>query len=79
MRTFSREDPDRQVKLGFTDTLLTLRNFRFDVPQLNQLLDGSSFSFEGFTVDYLVIRFSVWSAPAIQIEIRGVHVKLTAR
>ncbi|CAN7110576.1 unnamed protein product [Brassica rapa subsp. narinosa] len=79
LRTFSREDPDLQVKLGFTDTLLTLRNFRFDVPQLNQLLDGSSFSFEGFTVDYLVIRFSVWSAPAIQIEIRGVHVKLTAR
>ncbi|KAL0689230.1 hypothetical protein Bca4012_088908 [Brassica carinata] len=79
LRTFSREDPDLQVKLGFTDTLLTLSNFRFDVPQLNQLLDGSSFSFEGFTVDYLFIRFSVWSGPAIQIEIRGVHVKLTAR
>ncbi|KAL0876286.1 hypothetical protein Bca101_025991 [Brassica carinata] len=79
LRTFSREDPDLQVKLGFTDTLLTLRNFRFDVPQLNQLLDGSSFSFEGFTVDHLVVRFSLWSAPAIQIEIRGVHAKLTSR
>ncbi|CAH8305702.1 unnamed protein product [Eruca vesicaria subsp. sativa] len=78
LRTFSREDPDLHVKLGFTDALLTLRNFRFDVPHLNQLLDGSNFSFEGFTVDHVAIRLSVWSAPAVQIEIRGVHVKLTA-
>ncbi|ESQ46725.1 hypothetical protein EUTSA_v10027614mg [Eutrema salsugineum] len=79
LRPFSREEPDLQVKLGLTDTLLTLRNFRFDVSQLNQLLDGSSVSFQGFTVDHLVIHLSVWSAPAIQIEIRGVHVRLSAR
>ncbi|KAG7565151.1 Vacuolar protein sorting-associated protein 13 C-terminal [Arabidopsis suecica] len=76
---FSRDEPDLQVELGFTDTLITLRNFRFDVSQLNQLLDGSNFQFEKFTVDHLVVRLSVWSAPAIKIEIRGVNVKLSAR
>lgn len=79
LRTFSREEPDLQVKLGFTDAHLTLRDFRFDVSQLNQLLDGSSFSFQGFTVDNLVIHLSVWSATAINIEIRGVNVRLSAR
>ncbi|EFH54003.1 hypothetical protein ARALYDRAFT_485391 [Arabidopsis lyrata subsp. lyrata] len=76
---FSRDEPDLQVELGFTDTLITLRNFRFDVSQLNQLLDGSNFQFEKFTIDHLVVRLSVWSAPAIKIEIRGVNVKLSAR
>lgn len=76
---FSRDEPDLQVELGFIDTLITLRNFRFDVSQLNQLLDGSNFQFEKFTIDHLVVRLSVWSAPAIKIEIRGVNVKLSAR
>ncbi|XP_010515400.1 PREDICTED: uncharacterized protein LOC104791262 [Camelina sativa] len=76
---FSRDEPDLQVELGFTDTLITVRNFRFDVSQLNYLLDGSNFPFEKFTVDHLVIQFSVWSAPAVKIEIRGVNVKLSAR
>ncbi|EOA26077.1 hypothetical protein CARUB_v10019496mg [Capsella rubella] len=76
---FSRDEPDLQVELGFTDTLITVRNFRFDVSQLNQLLDGSKFPFEKFTVDHLTVQFSVWSAPAIKIEIRGVNVKLSAR
>lgn len=76
---FSRDEPDLQVELGFTDTLITLRSFRFDVSQLNQLFDESNFQFEKFTVDQLVVSFSVWSAPAIKFEIRGVNVKLSAR
>ncbi|KFK40709.1 hypothetical protein AALP_AA2G031100 [Arabis alpina] len=78
LRTFSREEPDLHLKLGFTNALLTLRNFRFDVSQLNLLLDGSNFSFKEFTVDHLVIHLSLWSSTAINIEIRGVNVRLSA-
>ncbi|XP_010558503.1 PREDICTED: uncharacterized protein LOC104827123 [Tarenaya hassleriana] len=80
LRPLMREEPDLRLELGFTGMTVTLRNLKFDVSLLNQLLDGSArLYFEEFTVDYVGIHLSVWSAPAFKIEFRGVHVKLSAR
>ena len=75
-----RDEPELEVKLGFINSQAVARNLRLNTSVLNELIvdDPARFCFKEFTVESLSIRFSNWSETAFAIEVRGVHVTLSA-
>ncbi|XP_030975279.1 uncharacterized protein LOC115995020 isoform X1 [Quercus lobata] len=75
-----RDEPELEVKLGFINSQAVARNLRLNTSVLNELIvdDPARFCFKDVTVESLSIRFSNWSETAFAIEVRGVHVTLSA-
>ncbi|XP_048232851.1 uncharacterized protein LOC8260571 isoform X2 [Ricinus communis] len=80
LQPWLQHEPDLELELGLINSKLALKNLKFNSSSLNQLLDDASlFSFGGVTIEELTLRFSNWSVPAFNIEVRGVNVILVAR
>lgn len=75
-----QEEPNLQLELAFTNSLATAENLRFDTSVLDPLVDQfDNFCFKEVVIEHLIVRFSIWSAPAFSIEIRGLHITLSTR
>ncbi|CAI0553988.1 unnamed protein product [Linum tenue] len=73
------EEPEIEVELGIINSRVTARHLSLDASSLNSYLDGSyRFAVAQVTVELFSVRFSNWSAPAFDFEVRGLNVVLSA-
>ncbi|KAL8200609.1 hypothetical protein R6Q57_011948 [Mikania cordata] len=74
------QEPELELKLGFLRSYVIVKNLRFNVSALNELLDdSSSFYFTDLKIDQLTLRIFCWSASAFNWEVQGFHVTVSPR
>ncbi|XP_048138871.1 uncharacterized protein LOC115740159 isoform X2 [Rhodamnia argentea] len=80
LQPWLREQPELHLRVGIIRSQAVARNLRFDVSALNELIGDCSYNFvfKEVTIEELRFRFSAWSANAFTIDVRGVHVMLSA-
>ncbi|KAL9241362.1 hypothetical protein vseg_015482 [Gypsophila vaccaria] len=67
------DEPACEVQLGLFSCAIVVRNLRLKTSLLDPTL---GFAFRSLTVDDLVLRLSLFSAPAFSVHVRGLNVAL---
>lgn len=69
-------EPELEVKIGFTHSLVIVKNIRVNVSLIKELFNEPvlSFSIDEVIVEQFILRFSNWSFPAFSLEVNGVNV-----